>query len=425
VRRLLRLVVVDIRPLRGSARFRWLFFGQFGAQLSRQLLVVAVPYEVFVRTHSTALVGLVGLVQAVPLVFLSLVGGVLADALDRRTVLMVTEALMSFTCVGFALNVSSSHVWPLFAIVAANAGLNGIESPARTAMVPSLVPRDQVVSAFAVNLSLNQTMQVVGPAVGGLLIAGAGIRASYLLAATGALLTAVAVIPLGVQDPVDGKGSVSVGAGVDGWRFLRKVPVLQQTMLLDLNAMVFGMPRALFPVIGTEILGGTARTVGLLYSAPGVGALIGALTTGWVSRVQRQGRAVIVAVGGWGIAIAAFGFSRNLPVCLALLALAGGADVVSNVFRNTILQTSTPDGLRGRVSALKGALSGAGPRLGDAEAGAVASLTTPSVSVVSGGLMSLFGAVAVVVFGRALWHFQAVTTNGPRVELVDPEPTET
>jgi ENTS family enterobactin (siderophore) exporter len=175
-------------------------------------------------------------------------------------------------------------------------------------------------------------------------------------------------------------------------------------MLIDLNAMVFGMPRALFPVIGTVILGGDASTVGLLHAAPGVGALAGALTTGWVSAVKRQGRVIVIGVSVWGLAIVAFGLTRSIPVALALLAVAGAGDVISNVFRNALLQAEVPDALRGRITAFKEALSGGGPRLGDAEAGAVASLVTPAFSVVSGGLISILGALLIAWRGRALWE---------------------
>ncbi|MDQ3344416.1 MAG: MFS transporter, partial [Actinomycetota bacterium] len=198
------------------------------------------------------------------------------------------------------------------------------------------------------------------------------------------------------------------------------VPLLQQVMLIDLNAMVFGMPRALFPVIGTVVLGGDAATVGLLHAAPGAGALAGALTTGWVSAVKRQGRVVIYAVAGWGLGIAAFGLTRNLWVALGLLAFAGASDVISNVFRNTILQTAVPDGLRGRLTAFKVALSGGGPRLGDAESGAVAALTTPAISVVSGGLASVVGTALIAWRGRAIWE---QTTEAPAAPVALDEVT--
>jgi MFS family permease len=403
--RLLRALIVDVTPLRTARGFRWLFVGQAGALLARNTLVVAVPYQVYVLTESSLLVGMVGMAQIVPLIGCAMLGGAIADAFDRRRVLVAVELLMSLTSIGFALNVGpAAPVWPIFVLIAINAGLTGIESPARAAIIPSLVPAGQLPAAFALNATLNQTAQVVGPAVAGLLIARLGVGAAYWVAAVASAGTALALIPLGRHAPDSATGRITVGAIVEGWHYLRRVPLLQHLMLIDLNAMVFGMPRALFPVIGTVILGGDASTVGLLHAAPGVGALAGALTTGWVSAVKRQGRVIVIGVCVWGLAIVAFGLTRSIPVALALLAVAGAGDVISNVFRNALLQAAVPDALRGRITAFKEALSGGGPRLGDAEAGAVASLVTPAFSVVSGGLISILGALVIAWRGRALWE---------------------
>ena len=403
-----RGILVDIRPLRSSRGFRWLYFGQVGAQLSRQLLVVAVPYQVFVLTRSSLLVGLVGLVQIAPLIIFSLLGGTAADAFDRRKVLIGVEVGMALTSVGFAVNAGDDALlWPIFVLIALNAGVSGVEAPARNAVIPAVVSTAELPAAFALQQTLVQTLNVLGPALGGLMIAQMGIGAAYWLTAAASLFTALAVIPLGPQRPDDAAGRMSLGAIAEGWHYLRRVPLLQQVMLIDLNAMVFGMPRALFPVIGVEVLGGNAATVGLLHAAPGAGALIGALTTGWVSSVRRQGRVVVYAVCAWGLAIAMFGMSRLLWPSLVLLAIAGGADVISNVFRNTILQLEVPDGLRGRLTAFKVALSGGGPRLGDAEAGAVAALTSPAVSAVTGGLAALVGTLVIAWRGRAIWEHVA------------------
>jgi Transmembrane secretion effector len=413
----LRGVLVDVAPLRASVGFRWLFGGQTGALLSRYLLVVAVPYQVYVLTESSLLVGLVGLVQIAPLILGAILGGAAADAVDRRRLLIGVELVLSATAAGFALNSGpEAPLWPIYVLIAVNAAAMGVEGPSRMAMIPSLVGPGELPSAFALNQTLHQTGQVVGPALAGLIIARWGLGAAYWLAAASGLLTAMMVAPLGDQRPEGATGRMTLGAIAEGWRYLRSVPLLQQTMLIDLNAMVFGLPRALFPAIGTTVLGGDASTVGLLHAAPGAGALLAALTTGWVSRVRYQGRAVVLSVCCWGLAIAAFGLVRDLVPAMIALGMAGASDVVSNVFRNTILQAEVPDGLRGRVTAFKGALSGGGPPLGDAEAGALAALTSPSVSVVSGGLASLAGALLIGWRGRAIWNQTAAVTpaGGPR-----------
>jgi MFS family permease len=401
---LFRSVVVDIGPLRTSHGFRWLYLGQSGALLSRHVLVVAVPYQVFVLTGSSFLVGMIGLVQIVPLQLGSILGGTAADAFDRRRLLVIVEIFMALTSVGLALNTGpAAPLWPIFVLIALNAAISGVENPARMAMIPNLVTPFQLAPAFALNQSLQQTLQVVGPAVAGLMMARMGIGSAYWLSAIAGITTAFALGPLGPQRPVGATGKITVRAMVDGWRYLRRIPLLQQVLLIDVSAMVFGMPRALFPALGTVTFGGDAATVGLLHAAPGAGALIAAVTTGWISAVRRQGRAVVYAVCMWGLAIVGFGLTRNLAVALLLLAVAGAGDVISNVFRNTIIQLEVPDELRGRITSFKVALSSGAPRLGDAEAGAVAAITTPAISVVSGGLASVVAAILFAWRGRAIW----------------------
>lgn len=404
-RRLAWMLVVDVKPLRGNPQFRWLFAGQVGAQLSRQLLIVTVPYQVYVVTRSTLMVGLVGLVQVAPLILCSLIGGTIADAFDRRRILIVVELAMALTSIGFGLNASlGPNTGSIFVLIAVNAGLIGLEGPARNSMIPSLIPGAQLPSALALNQTLNQLAQVLGPALAGLAIVRWGIGATYWLSAGFAMLTVLGLLPLGPQRAVGAAGRITLGATAAAWRYLRSVPLLQQLMLIDLGAMVFGMPRALFPAFGTDVLGGDASTVGLLHAAPGAGALLGALTTGWVGTVRRQGRAIVLSVTVWGLAIATFGVTRHLGLALVLLGVAGAADLVSNVFRNTILQLAVPEGMRGRMTAFKGALTGGGPRLGDAEAGAVAALTSTSISIVAGGLAAVVSTLLIVGRGRAVWR---------------------
>ena len=270
-------LVVDVTPLRASRGFRWLFAGQLGSHLAREILVVAVPYQVYVLTESSLLVGMVGLVQIAPLLVCSIVGGTAADAFDRRRVLMIVMSLMALTSAGLALNSGAdTRLWLIMVLMAANAGLTGVQAPTRTAIIPALVSRDQLPSAFALNQTLSQTAHVAGPAAAGILIAEFGLGLTFWVAAAACIFTGLVLIPLGSQRPQEAAGRVTVGATVEGWRYLRSVPLLQQVMTIDLIAMVFGMPRALFPVIGTGILGGDAATVGLLHTATGIGALLGA-----------------------------------------------------------------------------------------------------------------------------------------------------
>ncbi|MPZ87352.1 MAG: MFS transporter [Nitriliruptorales bacterium] len=384
-------------PLRRSPDYRWLYAGQFSSAMARQMTVVAAPYQVFVLTGSSLAVGLLGLAQLAPLLAVSLVGGAVADAVDRRRLLLVMQGLLGVTALGLAVNaaVAAPRVWPVFALSALNAGFSGIDSPTRNAVIPALLERDDLPAAYALNQTLSTVAHAVGPMLGGLVIARASLTAAYGLEAAGFVIAAFNMMPIRSLPPVGGSRRVAMASILEGLRFLRSRRLLQACFVIDLNAMVFGMPRALFPALGTEVFGGDAATVGFLYAAPGTGAMVGAVTAGWVGAVRRQGRAVILAVVVWGAAIAMFGLTSWLPLALILLGVAGAADVVSAVFRNTILQLSVPDGLRGRLSAIHVAVVGGGPRLGDFEAGTVAAIASPRVSVVSGGLVCVIGTLVI------------------------------
>lgn len=397
LRRYGRLAVVDISPLQKVPGYRWLFSGMFFVQAGRQLLVVAVPVQVYALTGSTLLVGLLGLAQLIPLLAVSLVGGALADAFDRRRLLVVAQVSLAVTAVGLLWNGLSSQprVWPLFVLVAVNAGVSAVDHPARQALLPGLVGRGLLPSALALNQTLSNTAKAVVPAVGGFLIAGTGLPLTYLVA-TVMFVVGAALMYRTPNVATEGGGRrMGVSSIVEGLQFLKSRRLLQAAMLIDLNAMVFGMPTALFPAFGTDVFGGDAFTVGLLYAAPGVGALLGALTSGWVSTVRRQGRAVTICVVGWGVAISVFGLTGSVAFGMMMLAVAGWADVVSAILRGAIIQLSVPDNLRGRLSSIHVAAAGGGPRLGDLEAGLVAELTSVRFSVVSGGLACVLGALAL------------------------------
>ena len=390
-----RRVLIDLSPLRRSRDLRCLVLGELGSVLGTQLTTVAVPYQVYQLTHSSLAVGLVSLAQLFPLIAGSLLGGSAVDAMDRRRLLMVAQVLMAGCSAGLAVNADvGTALWPLFVLPALAAGFAALDDAGRSAIVPNLVQRSEVPTANAMFQALFQFGLVAGPAVAGLLLAGAGVRFVYWMdvASFGAALLAAFLIspqpPAGAVGHRPGLRSV-----VEGLRFVRGRQVIQGAYLIDINAMVFGMPRALFPALATTVFGGGASTLGFLYAAPGAGALVGAVTTGWVSRIRRQGLAVIVAVITWGIAITCFGLVSWLPAALALLAVAGWADVISAVFRNTIIQLAVPDALRGRLSGLQIAVVTGGPRIGDLESGVVATAFGDTVSVVSGGLACIAGAL--------------------------------
>jgi MFS family permease len=401
--------MIDLAPLRRSRDFRLIVGGQLLSTLGTQLTAVAVPYQVFRITGSSLDVGLVSLAQLVPLLVCSLYGGSVIDAVDRRRLLVAVGLLMAASSAGLGVNADlGPALWPLFVAPAFTAGLAGFASPARNAMVPRLVGLADVPTAAAMFQALYQFGSVVGPAVGGLLLAGAGVHFVYWADVAGygaavAAAWAIAPQPPDAHAPRPGLRSI-----IEGFAYVRSRQEILGAYVIDIDAMVFGMPRALFPALALRVFKGGARTLGFLYSSVGVGALLGALTTGWVTRVRRQGLAVTAAVLAWGAAITAFGLVHYLPVALVLLAVAGWADVISAVFRNTIIQLSVPDRLRGRLQGFQIGVVQGGPRLGDLEAGGVASAVGIEASIVSGGALCILGAL---VISRALPRFRKVTLD--------------
>lgn len=376
--------------------------------MGRQMTVVAVPYQVFLLTDSNLAVGALGLVQFFPLLIVSIIGGAVADSVDRRKLLVVSQLLLAATAGGLAVNAASPApaVWPLFVLSGLNAGLSAISNPARMAVIPSLLRRELLAAGFALNQTMTQVAIAVGPALAGYLIARFSLTATYVLEAVAFIAAAVTMAGLGALRPEGGGRKADFSSIREGLRYLRGQRLIQSTFLIDMNAMIFGMPRALFPDLGTGMFGGDASTVGLLYTAPGVGAMLAALTSGWMGGVSRKGRVVVFAVVLWGIAIGLFGLTPYLPLALALLAIAGAADVVSAVLRATILQLTVPDALRGRLSSIHSAVVGGGPRLGDLESGAVAAATNVQFSVVSGGVACVAGVAVLLRRMPELWRYR-------------------
>ncbi|HEX2038192.1 MAG TPA: MFS transporter [Acidimicrobiales bacterium] len=418
-----RRLLVDVSPLRESPDFRRLWFGQMVSYVGTQLTMVAVPYQVFHLTGSSLQVGLVSLAELVPLVVGSLVGGSVADAVDRRRLLLCTQVALAATSVGLAVNASLDRpaVWPIYVLSSIAAGLSGLDRPARSATVPNVVPARLLPSAYALWQILMQVGGVFGPALGGVLIANAGLPTVFWLDVATFAVAFASLLRMAPVPPQGGGTKAGLASIVEGLRFVRSKRELIGVFAIDLDAMIFGLPRALFPAMAERVFGGGATTYGLLAAAPGAGALLAALTTGWVGHVHRQGRAVLLAVGTWGVAMIGFGLTDWLPLALVLLGVAGGADVVSAIFRNTILHTSVSDALRGRVSSVQAAVVTGGPRLGDAEAGVVAALTNVRFSVVSGGVACVLGVLAVA---RLLPEFSRYrTAREPLAAEVEPPPS--
>lgn len=401
---LVRRVALDVEPLRVSRDFRLIWGGLFISELGYQFTLVAVYVQVYALTRSAAAVGLIGLFSFAALLIGSVLTGAVIDAYDRRTLMLLAQvgfAVASGILLAGAIR-GRPPVWQIYFATAIMAWVSTIDAPTRSAMTPRLVGRDLMPSAMALNQVVWNGVGLLGPALGGIVIARLGVSWAYGidLVTYGVMFVAVLMI---APMPPGGEG-VSPGAAgwaavKEGFSFVRASRLLQSTFTIDLVAMIFGLPRALFPILAVTQFHRGPEVVGLLFSAPAAGALIGALTGGWARHVRHQGWAVIWAVTAWGAAIVGFGLvGANLPAALVFLALAGAADVISAIFRSTILQLSAPDELRGRLSGIHILVVTGGPRLGDFEAGVVAAVTTPTISVVTGGLACIVGA-AVVALG--------------------------
>jgi MFS family permease len=406
----IRSLAVDVTPLRTSRDYRLMWIGTSISFMGSWMTFVAIPFQVFEITGSTLAVGLLGLCDLVPMLTLSLFGGALADRYDRRRLLMVTEALSSLVAGALAVNamVGEPRLWVLYAGTFSISALYALGSPAQRSSAPLLLPKDQIPASAALSGASHNLSSMLGPALGGVVIGTAGLAATYLVDAATFLIAigCLKVIrplppPVGSEDQ---KASV-----LDGLRFLKGKPVLQGSFLVDINAMVFGMPYALFPAVA-ESFGGP-RVLGLLYAAPPAGAFLASISSGWSKRIRRHGFAVYLAVIGWGAALVAFGISDVLWVALVALAIAGAADMVSAIFRTTILQTSAPPEMLGRLSGLEMSVVASGPSLGDLEAGALAALTSVRFSIVSGGLACIAGVGVMAALLPAFHRYRSAAPD--------------
>lgn len=404
----------DLGPARDHPAYRRLLAGGQLSMLGGAMTSFAVVLQVWDLTRSSLAVGLLGL-TFVPVLVVGLLGGAIADSVDRRRLALVTSVFLMAVSAAFAAQAYAGlgQLWLLYALALVQAVLQAIGAPARRTFMPRLVPPEQLTAAIALNTLSGRIAMLAGPALAGLIAAAWGVRACYAIdtASFLASLYATARLPAmhpamrpagsmtgweaGRQPPPDrGRGRGSLGAAADGLRFIGRKPLLVAAFLTDLDAMLLGLPVALFPALNAAHFGGSPRTLGLLNAAVGVG-LVSAVLSGPVARVARQGRGMLAGTMIWGAAIACFGLTASLPLALLMLAVAGAADTLTVTFRAAMVQTVTPDELRGRVSSVEYIIGTGGAPLGNVESGAVASLTTPVISTVAGGLGCL--AIAALI----------------------------
>ena len=392
-----------------SRDFRLLFFGQIVSLTGSQMQTVAVPYQIYQLTHSSLALGLIGLCRVVPVVLFALGGGVIADALDRRRLMILSQSLMAACSVTLALTTRSGHLTPavMYAVLAVGGAALSLDSPARQSLIPLLVPREHLANALSLHAMAWELAAIGGPALAGLLIAWRGVVPIYALDAVSFAAVIGALLLLHHRAPPRTSANISVQAALDGLRFLRRSPLILSTMVLDFVATFFAGAMLLMPIYAERILAVGPRGLGLLYAAQPIGAALAAATLAARPTIRRQGATVLWSVAIYGGAIAAFGVSPWLPLSLLLLAVSGAADTVSMVVRQTLRQLLTPDELRGRMTSVNMIFFIGGPQLGEFEAGVVARAAGPRFAVASGGIACV---VAVVVAALALPSLRRLTS---------------
>ena len=395
LRRLRALVVTDLGPLRRHREFRLFYLARGASFFGAMLTEVAVPYQAYQLTHSSLVVGAIGAIELLPLVIFAFIGGAIADWADRRRVVIVVQIITLLTSIALLANalLPGPALAILLAISAIRGGLAAAQRPSIEAILPRLIDRDEMIAAGALMSVEMNTMVIAGPSLAGVLIALFGLPVAYMVdiatfAASLALLFAMRPVPA-----AEGSERPSLKGIGEGIRYALSRQELIGTYTVDMVAMFFGMPLALFPALADRL--GGPGVLGLLYAAPALGSLVASATGGWARRVHRHGFAIVIAASGWGIAIVAFGLAPTVPLALFFLALAGAADMISGLFRSAIWNQTIPDALRGRLAGIELISYSSGPALSGLESGLVAQFFGPAVSVMSGGIACVIGAVAL------------------------------
>jgi MFS family permease len=402
-------LLADVTPLRESPPFRRLWLSGLLSNVGNQMTTFAVALQVYLISHSSVAVGGVGLAAALPAILLGLLGGSVIDAVDRRRLVLVTSSLLALVSLALTLQalVEYDQLWLLYLLTGCESLISAVNAPARTTFTIRLLPAAQVPAGTALTMLVIHTSFVLGPLLGGLLAAVGGLKLCYLVDTLGFGVALYGVARLPAMPPQDGGTRAGFSAIAEGLSFLKRSKVLSGVLLADINATLLAMPVALFPAINAERFGGSPRTLGLLSGSIAIGGIVGSALSGPVSRVRAQGKGVLIAGGIWGAAVAGFGVVNGLVASVALLALAGVADVSSVVLRSTIIQIATPDAFRGRISATDYVVGTAFPQLGNFRAGVLGSLTSPGLSASIGGLTSVAGSAVISVFVPALRRYRA------------------
>ncbi len=386
-----------------------LFLGQFVSFMGTMIGGVALPYQIYHETHSTLMVGLLGLFQLLPLLFTALIGGVFADRYHRRLLLLITETLLAIGALLLAWNASriAPHIGTIFFVASAMSAITGLHRPALDSITQQIVDKKDFTTVGALRTLQFSVSMIIGPAIGGLIIAHYGVMVTFIVDFASFFVSTISLcLMTHIPKPNNRQEDESTFRSVKkGFQYALSRQELIGTYLVDFVAMVFGMPNALFPAIAVSF--GGAKTLGLLYSAPAVGALLVSFWSGWFEKIKRHGAAVAVAAIGWGVSIIFFGMSHHLGLALFFLAWAGLFDAVSGIFRMTLWNQTIPTHIRGRMAGIEMISYLSGPRLGDTESGLVASLFGVTTSVISGGVLCVVGVAVCCFCLPRFWRYKA------------------
>lgn len=400
-------MLINISPLRRNPDFRWLYFGQFISIAGSMISYVAVPYQVYQLTHSNAIVGALGVVQFVPLILFGLLGGTYADRLNRMKLLVVSEVLMVLITLLFAWNstLPVPSVAVIFILTAILQGLNGFHRPAMEALTQQIVEKKDYTSAGALSSFRYSMSAIAGPALGGIVIAYLGISCAYLFDAITFLVAIYCLLKMSKIPNAEPAKKSPLEDMKEGLRYAISKPELMGTYIVDIVAMLFAYPLALYPAMSAAW--GGADIAGWLFASMSVGALIATLFSGWCNNVRMRGRGVILSATLWGVFIIGTGFTHSFYWTFLFLTLAGGADMFSALFRKVIWNETIPNHMRGRLSGIEMISYMSGPLLGNARAGYIASKTSVSFSLYSGGLLCVLGVMLTAFLLPQFWKYRS------------------
>ena len=392
--------------------FRLLWLGQIISVTGSQMQLAAINWHIYLLTRSALALGLVGACRAVPIILCSLMGGVVADVADRRRLMMATQSVMLVCSATLALVTFRGllHVWPIFLLTAIASAAWAFDTPARQALMPTLVPLKDFPNAVSLSMLMFQVGLIVGPPLAGFVLANHGPALVYTINAVSfvAVILGVALMRTSGRPETDENQPprISIDALLEGLRFVWRTPIIVQTMTLDFVATFFASANQLLPIFAKDILRVGAQGYGFLAAAPAGGAIISGLVMARLGTRKKQGLLVIVSIGVFGVATIAFGLSRVFWFSLLMLAITGGADTISTILRQTIRQLATPNKLRGRMTSINMIFFMGGPQLGEVEAGTLAALVGASLSVVTGGAACLIAAAIALGTARNLRRYE-------------------